>query len=286
MRKQITDNTSIQGSDEWLKARLGFRNASETPDVMGVGFNKPNKLKRIKAGLDTVFVNNAMKRGNELEDQVREWAEEELGQMFSASVWENGKYRASLDGLSFDQSLLIEIKVSDYTFNKIKDGGVPENYKLQMIHQMYCSPAEKGFLVAYSPVKDEYVVSDLVEFDFDLWEKVQTEWAKFDAMAVPDEDYIELDSKEYFILDLDYAATKKIIDGLNSDLKDIKNKMEKIADGRSVRGLYTSINTSVRKGSVNYKKVIKDNNISFVESDYKNPDSKITTIRIRNAPTA
>lgn len=281
MRKEIIDETSVQGSAEWLEARLGFRNASETPDVMGVGFNTPNKLKRIKAGLETVFVNSAMKRGTELEDQVREWAENELDEMFSASVWQNGIYRASLDGLNFDQSVLIEIKVSDYSFNKVADEKeIPYNYQLQMQHQMYCSPAEKGYLVVYSPTKDEYIISEPLVFDTAQWDKIKTKWAEFDAMEVPPEDYIELESEEYAELDAEYVDTKSEIDKLTAQLKDIKAGMELIAEGRNIKAEFTKLIFATKKGSVDYKKILKENDVKVDEDTYRKPSTTYATIRV------
>jgi len=280
VRKEIVDETSVQGSAEWLEARKGFRNASETPDVMGEGFNTPNKLKRIKAGLDTVYVNSAMKRGNELEDQVREWAEKELDEMFAASVWENGKYRASLDGLNFGQDLLIEIKVSDISFDEVQDGNIPYKYQLQMQHQMYCSPVEKGYLIVYSPTKDEYIISEPLVFDHGLWEKVQTKWAEFDAMEVPEEEYIEIEDERYSELDLLYAAKKEMIDEWNASLKEIKAEMELIADGRNIKAVHTTLNFANRKGSVDYKKILKENDIKVDEDTFRKPSTTYATIRV------
>lgn len=280
--KQIIGDTAVQGSFEWLEARKNFRNASETPDVMGVGFNTPAKLKRLKAGLDTVFVNNAMKQGNELEPQVREWAENELDTMFSPQVWENGKFRASLDGLSFDQKINIEIKVSDKTFQEVSNGNIPRNYMYQMQHQMFCSPAEVSYLVVYSPTNDEYVISEKIEFDAEGWEEVQTKWAEFDAMTVPEEEYIEIDDEEYKELDKRYFVFKNEIDALTEKLKEVKADMEIIADGRSIKGKFTKLGHSIRKGSVDYKKILKEHKIEVSEDKYRKPSAKVATVRINS----
>lgn len=278
--KQILDDVASQGSPEWLEARKNFRNASETPDVMGVGFNTPAKLKRIKAGVETVFVNSAMKRGNDLEPQVREWAENHFSTMFSPQVWENGKFRASLDGLSFDQKMLVEIKVSDYTYDKIENGDMPENYFYQVQHQMYCSPAEIGYIVAYSPTKDKYIVSEKIEFDAGKWEEIQTAWAEFDAMPVPEEEYIEIDDEEYKELDNKYFIFKNEIDALTEKLKGVKADMEIIADGRNIKAKFTKLGFSTKKGSVDYKKILKENDIKVDEDKYRKPSTTFASVRI------
>jgi putative phage-type endonuclease len=278
--KQILSDESIQGSPEWLEARKNFRNASETPDVMGCGFNTPNKLKRIKAGLETVFVNSAMKRGNDLEDQVREWAENELNQMFSPQVWENGKFRASLDGISFDQKVIVEIKVSDYTFESVKNDEIPRNYWLQIQHQLYCCPAETAYLIAYSPTSDEYIISKSICFDHERWEKIQTEWHKFEQMPIPEEEYIEIKDVRYQELDEEYASFKEEKDSIETKLKEIKAEMELIAEGKNIKGHFTKLKFSNKKGSVDYKKILKDNEIKIDEDKYRKPSTTVATVYI------
>ncbi len=280
MIKQVIGDNAEQGSAEWLDERKKFFNASETPDVMGCGFNTPNKLKRLKAGIEIQFVNKAMKQGNDLEPQVREWAESVLDTMFSPQVWENGKFRASLDGLSFDQKTIIEIKVSDKTYQSVWDGDIPKNYMLQIQHQLYCSPAETAYLVVYSPTNDEYIISEKIEFDFDGWEKVQTAWAEFDAMPVPEEEYIEIDSVRYEDLDEDYVNIKDQIDELTGQLKEVKAEMELIADGRNIKAKYTKLGYAIKKGSVDYKKILKEKEIKVEEDEYRKPSTTYATVRV------
>lgn len=283
MMKQVIGDLAEQGSSQWLEERKKFYNASETADVLGCGFNTPNKLKRIKAGLETVFVNKAMKQGNDLEPQVREWAEKELEMMFSPQVWENGKFRASLDGLSFDQKTIIEIKVSDGTFQKVWDKEIPKNYMLQIQHQMYCSPAEEAYLVVYSPTNDEYIISEKISFDHEGWEKIQTAWAEFDAMPVPEEEYIEIDDARYEDLDEDYVNLKNQIDELNGQLKEVKAEMELIANGRNIKAKYTKLGYSTKKGSVDYKKILKENEIKVDEDSYRKLSTTFASIRVNKS---
>jgi len=280
MIKQVIGDLAEQGSTRWLEERKKFYNASETADVMGCGFNTPNKLKRIKAGLETVFVNKAMKQGNDLEPKVREWAENELDSMFSPQVWENGKFRASLDGLSFDQKTIIEIKVSDYTFQKVWDNEIPENYMFQIQHQLYCCPAEEAYLVVYSPTNDEYIISEKIEFESDGWEKIQTAWAEFDAMEIPEEEYVEIDDVRYEELDEEYADLKSQVDEINAQLEETKAEMELIANGRNIKADFTKLRFSTRKGTVDYKKALKESGVKIDEEKYRKPSSQTASVTI------
>ena len=281
MKIQIVDDTSVQGSDLWLEERKKYRNASETPDVCGVGFNKPGKLKRIKAGLDKVFVNSAMKRGNDLEEQVRLWCEEKFDTMFSAQVWENGKYRASLDGLSFDHKTLVEIKVSDKTFDSITEGVVPKNYFFQVQHQLHCCPAKEGYLVAYSPKKDKYVVSEAISPCKITMMLIESSWDKFDRMDVPEDEYVTIEDFKYEKLDYRYNELKSTIDFMNSELKEVKAEMELIADGRNIEAEFTKLGHAIKKGQVDYKKILKEHSVKVDEDVYRKPSTTYSTVRIK-----
>jgi len=280
MKLQIVDESAVQGSAAWLKARRNFRNASETADVMGCGFNSPKRLKRIKAGLEEVYVNAAMRRGNELEDSVRDWAEEKFSKMFSPQVWENGVYRASLDGLSFDQKTLIEIKVSDSTYDDIVSGKVPKKYFLQIQHQLYCSPARTAYLVAYSPEKDAYAS---IEVEYDEWaiEQIKIAWEQFDKMEVPDAEYMVTKDTRYLELDAQYALIRNAMDVHAEQLKEIKAEMELIANGQNIEAEYTKLGYSIKKGSVDYKKILKEFDVKVDTDLFRKPSTNYSSVRMK-----
>jgi len=282
-KKLITDESAVQGSAAWLETRKKFRNASETADVMGVGFNTPNKLKRIKAGLDEVFVNAAMKRGVTLENKVREWAEEHFGTMLSPTVWEHGKYRASLDGISFDNKILTELKVSHVTYMMLMTGEIPHKYLLQIYHQMYCSPAEVGYLVAYSPDVGAYAVSEPIKFDQDLWVNVDKAWDEFDKMPVPEVEYERIVDKKFLSLEKKRIKIYNLKKKYEDELKEIDSEIKLYADGKNIEGDLIRVNYATRKGTIDYEKIVKDNNIKFKDSDYRKAGSIVASIMIKDA---
>lgn len=275
---QIVDESAVQGSAQWLETRKKFRNASETADVMGCGFNTPNKLKRIKAGVDEVFVNSAMKNGTRLEPQIRAWAEEKFDTMLSPAVWENGKYRASLDAISFDRTILVEVKASHFTYEAIKRGDIPEKYMYQVQHQLHCSPAEVGYLVAYSPELDLYIASEAIPFDQKLWVKVNKAWNAFDKMDVPEVEYQLIEDEVFFDLEEKRQGIYTHKQKLDEQLIEVDAEIKLYADGQNIEGKLLRVNYKTRKGNVDYKKLLKDKNVKYKEDEYRKPSTTVSSI--------
>ncbi len=91
----------VQGSAEWHEHRRNYRNASETPIVLGVSpWQTPYQLWQTKLGLIEPEVTAAMLRGTELEPAARAAYEARTGLVMQPLVLIDGEYSASLDGLT------------------------------------------------------------------------------------------------------------------------------------------------------------------------------------------
>src|SRR5208283_5252055 len=101
----------LQGSPEWHEHRRRYRNASETPVVLGLSpFCTPYKLWQLKLGLLEPEVTPAMRHGSELEPAARAAYEARTGLVMQPLVVVDGEYSASLDGLTLGGERIIEIK--------------------------------------------------------------------------------------------------------------------------------------------------------------------------------
>lgn len=209
---------------EWLEARKNYRTASEAAIVLGISpFTNREKFKLIKAGLAKQFYSKAMQLGHETEDQIRQWANNHFGKDFKEEIWVNDGYLASLDGI--DGDTLIEIKTSSNTYNKIKEGDVPDYYWYQIQQQLYCSPATKAYLVAYCPKTQQYAVSDLIEIDPTAIEAIDDAWVSFDAMPVPEGPVNADDNLDLRILFEKYAEAKRLVDVAQAELDQLKESI-------------------------------------------------------------
>src|SRR5579864_9325515 len=101
----------VQGSPEWHAHRAKSRNASETPAVLGVSpWVTPYQLWLARTGRAQSGVNMPMKRGAELEVAARAAYEKRTGLIMEPLVVADGVYSASLDGVTLDGDIVLEIK--------------------------------------------------------------------------------------------------------------------------------------------------------------------------------
>lgn len=252
---------------EWLEARKQYRTASEAPIVLGISpFTSIKDFKLIKAGLKKQYYSKAMQRGHEMEAQIRDFANQLLGRTFREEIWVKDNYLASLDGI--DGDTLIEIKCSDYTYNEVIRGEIPDNYHAQIQQQLYCSPAEFGYLVAYSPTHGEYAVSDEILPDPIFMRTVEDAWEKFDAMPIPEDAPRDFSGDgEVVELFREYDALKRTADTAKARMDEIRSLLIEKADDRS---LIADDYTLERRNAANrydYKKAATDAKLDL--SPYK-----------------
>lgn len=190
----------IQGSEEWLKARVGVVTASRFNDVMatiksGEAAARYNYKAEIIAerltGVPTEsYTNNAMQWGIDHEDEARKIYKvikdvvvEQTGLVMHSTL----KAGASPDGLVGDDGL-VEIKCPN-TATHIKtlmSGEAPKQYYAQMQGQMWITGRKWCDFVSYDPRLDD-------------------KNAIFIKRVERDNDYIQLleDSIKYFLDDVD-----------------------------------------------------------------------------------
>src|SRR5271169_2524222 len=91
----------VQGTEEWLEHRKQYRNASESPIVLGLSpWMTPYQLWELKTGrTQPVEANVAMKHGTEMEPIARAAYEAKTGLVMQPLVMTSGDYSASLDGI-------------------------------------------------------------------------------------------------------------------------------------------------------------------------------------------
>jgi putative phage-type endonuclease len=218
-----------QGSKEWHDLRTKYyKTASRTPTVLGVNpfSNIENLAKEIKFGIKH-FYSDAMRQGNDLEDMVRNKANEIFGDVFMPKVAVKNGLLASLDGINFDEDTIIEIKVSEKTYNDLKNGVIPENYLWQIKHQMYVFNVSDAFLVAYNPNNDD-IATSAIQCSDDDFKTINEAWLKFDeyleSYELPTEKVIENDTA-YELLEK-YKEAKSMIEYYSTVLNNCKEGLE------------------------------------------------------------
>ncbi len=170
-----------QGSQEWLSYRQGKVMATDSSILMGTNqWKNPIDIWEEKLGLKEPDPSNeAMKRGQMLEDEARRLAMKELQMEFCPCVFESDKYpflAASLDGVSMCFKLILEIKCPFKEEKHLSaiNGIIPFYYLDQMQHQMLVTGCEKVYYFSYRPEYKEkpFVVIEVLP-DLDRQHQIQ-----------------------------------------------------------------------------------------------------------------
>jgi putative phage-type endonuclease len=155
-----------QGTEEWLKIRLGKVTASGVADVLaktksGVSASRGNYLiklaiQRVTGVVEEGFTNDAMQWGKDNEPQARVAYEVASGNFVDQVAFVDHPtiawFGASPDGL-VNQDGLVEIKCPNSAthWSYIKDDGPPIKYYIQMQAQMACTGRSWCDFVSFDP---------------------------------------------------------------------------------------------------------------------------------------
>lgn len=261
-----------QGEADWHKLRSEFyKTASRTPAILGLSpfSNKEKVAQEIKFGVKQ-FYSKAMQQGNDLEDMVRDLAGEHFKDAFMPTVGSNNGYLASLDGINFEEDTIIEIKVSDKTYEELENGNIPNYYYAQIQHQlMVFDKVEKAFLVAYSPTKNKIAVSVEINRNEDYTNTICNEWAKFDKYLedyqMPDSNQIE--DVEAINLALEMFELNEQKKEIENRIGEIKTKLSEVAttDKTVIGNLLITKQKGAKK--IDYVKLINDKQVDVSDID-------------------
>src|SRR5215470_5420102 len=132
-----------QNTREWHGWRRGGIGASDAPVIMGeTPFKTPRALWSIKTGRkQEAQAGTAAQRGRQLEAFARRVYERRTGIQVEPLCLVHQQFewmRASLDGLSFDGSTLVEIKCPLNLRDRAsaQEGRIPSQYHAQVQHQL------------------------------------------------------------------------------------------------------------------------------------------------------
>ncbi len=187
-----------QGTTEWLDYRQGRVMATDTPVILGSNpFKTIHHLWEEKLLLRSpASLNEAMKRGQELEPEARQLACFKIGIEFEPCVYENDTHSwmaASLDGMSEFNSSILEIKSpKERTHLEAADGIIPPYYLDQIQHQLCCTESSICYYFSYRPEyeKQPYIILEVfpnLEKHEEIVRKGKDFYLKMCTMSPPEE---------------------------------------------------------------------------------------------------
>jgi len=257
----------VQGSEAWHAHRRGLRNASETPAVLGLSpWVTPYQLWLMKTGRAEQAVNAAMQRGTALEPLARHAYEVETGQVMQPLVLQDGLYSASLDGMTLDGDLIVEIKcpykgAASALWQSVEGGEVPANYRAQIQHQLMVSGAGQAHLWVFDAQRG---LLHVAEPDVAAVEAIRAAW---DAIAVfLDTDVppplVEADARQredeaWQLAALAFVGAKREVEVADARLEATREALVGLATHPKEVGAGVTVTRFWKAGSVDYKKVVK-----------------------------
>ena len=255
----------VQGSPEWRTHRASHRNASETPAVLGVSpWVTPYQLWLERTGRVKPEVNAAMWHGTQLEPAARAAYERLTGHVMEPLVLADGSYSASLDGITLDGRLILEIKCpfqgrDSELWKMASAGDIPEHYHWQIEHQLMVSGAALAHVYVF--VGTEGVLLEQRPRQND-WAAIRQAWDRFmrfvaedRAPALADRDTVLRTDPEWAAAARVFLAAKETADAAATRLDEAKSTLVMLAQHPSEKGAGVLLSRYRKAGTIDYKKV-------------------------------
>ena len=254
-----------QGSPEWHAYRQSRRNASESAAVLGLSpWMTPYQLWLVKTGRSETRVTHAMQRGTDLEPLARAAYEDQTGLVMQPLVLEAGDYSASLDGMTLEGDLVLEIKCplrgtrSDL-WQDVQSGQVPAYYAIQVQHQLMVSGADLAHLWVFDGSKG---ILHAIERDGSAMERIRAGWDAFAQYLTGDtppplteaDTAMRNDAAWTEAADA-YTLAKREADAQSERLEAARQALVALAQHPKEQGAGVSVTRFWKQGNVDYKKV-------------------------------
>lgn len=279
-----------QNTEAWLKFRGNSIGASEIPIIMGLSpYKKRETLLKEKAfpfpksekETDKDFI---FQKGHNYEKKIRNFVEFDCDLSFPKTptvIFSNPNYNtpihASLDGITEDESIIIECKwMGQDAFHETKKSKkAPPHYMAQVQQQLLITGAKKCIFAYCREVNKKGEVLEL-EYDYfdvlpdeEMQKKILVEAEKFWHEVLEMRESGPKDFSEIDVLVEQYQSNIHAMDLLNASQEVLKAKIFEIAGKNKVERNNYTVQTVTSKGreTVDYKKYFADNNLD-APSDY------------------
>jgi len=270
-----------QGTEEWLNFRKHKIGGSDAPIVMGESpWRTPYELWEDKVGLvKNTKSSFAMSRGIELEPVARSEFERLTGKSYLPVVIqhpENDFMIASLDGLSEDETSIVEIKCPKAVDHELaKRGHIPKHYYAQIQHQLACCSLDMAYYFSFDGeqgcvvevYKDASYIAEMIECEYAFIQCVR----QFCPPSLSDRDYTEIDDPEWQTLSQRYTSIKRLLSDYEKEEKEIKDRLLVLAGRSNTKGNGLKLSKVIRKGSVDYDAVLKHYEIDTDLDQFRKP---------------
>ncbi|MDA9982307.1 YqaJ viral recombinase family protein [Gammaproteobacteria bacterium] len=166
-----------QNTEAWEQYRREHYNASEAAIILGIDPWRKERGTKVEP-------NEAIEHGHRYEPDALAFARDLFGvPELEPAVYRRGKFSASLDGITPDRSLLVEIKcpVKGSKSELWRSNRIPKNYMAQLAHQYAITEAGRCVFLVYCAFSRKAKTRDvpvdvLREF---WWSVVYPAWVEY-----------------------------------------------------------------------------------------------------------
>jgi putative phage-type endonuclease len=226
----------------------------------------PYQLWLLKTGRAQPDTNAAMRHGTALEPAARAAYEERTGHIMQPLVVQDGAYSASLDGITLDGGLIVEVKCpfrgrQSQLWRDVEAGQAPGNYQVQIRLQMLVSGAAAAHLWVYDgtdglmlPVpRDEVAMATIREG----WDAFQPYLDEDRPPPLADADTVQRDDEAWAKAAQAFAAAKQAAQVSDDALESARAALVALTRHPRETGGGVAVTRFWKAGSVDYKKVIE-----------------------------
>ncbi len=226
----------------------------------------PYQLWLLKTGRKTQAVNAAMLNGTALEPAARAAYEAQTGLVMQPLVMQDGEYSASLDGITLQGDLIVEIKcpykgAASALWQSVEGGAVPGHYAAQIQHQLMVSGATEAHLWVFD---GEHGLLRSIERDETAMAAIREAWDVFqhflDSDTPPplvEADTVVREDEAWATAARAYAQAKLAAQVADEALDRAKEALVALAEHPREQGAGVTVTRFWKAGNVDYKKVVE-----------------------------
>lgn len=179
----------VQGSPEWVSHRAQYKNASDTPVIMGLSKYKTRTqyLNERKSGIVADVDSSTQRRfddGHRYEALARPVAEKIVGTSLYPVTGSEGEFGASFDGIDINEEIDFEHKSLNDELRSVKSiSDLGEEYLVQMEHQLMVCNGKKALFMASKWDANNELVEEIhfwYEPDAERRQRILDAWAQID----------------------------------------------------------------------------------------------------------
>ncbi len=264
-----------QGSQEWLDLRKNKIGASDAAPILNMSpWSTALVLWKRKLGLiPEQQINERMSEGTRLEPIAREIFSNQIGCEMLPAVFLNEKRSwqlASLDGWNEDKKVAVEIKCGgEKLYHLACNEEIPAYYMCQMQHQLSTLELNQMFYFVYFQEKtklivverDDTFIMNMLEAENKFWDCLQN----LETPELTDQDFEIRNDEEWINQSTKWKHYNQQRKHYEEMERNSRSALIGIAGNTNCKGNGISISKIVRKGMIDYPKLIQDNKIENLE---------------------